>query len=311
MAEACRRAVAEGFDTIAFGDLFLRDVREYRERQLAGSGLTPLFPLWEIPTARLAREMIAAGLRARITCVDSKALDGGVRRPRVRPRAAGGPAGPRRSLRRERRVPHVRLRRADVPRADPRRAPARFAKIDGIRLRGSDCPRALSWARDMALIAVSGHPGCRFEELARITRAAAGFRAADAIAHPGAQRRGIRRRARACPDKAYPSLVDLHPGAPGHRAPPGLLRRGRRVAGAPFSGHAARARGGAGERAHRQSHARSAAWSAPPRASCCWNWKPPTAPTAKPSSASTQSHRRSVRPGAERRIAHQPSRWPN
>ena len=77
MAEACRRAVAEGFDAIAFGDLFLRNVRDYRERQLAGSGLTPLFPLWEIPTASLARDMIAAGLRARITCVDSTVLDGG------------------------------------------------------------------------------------------------------------------------------------------------------------------------------------------------------------------------------------------
>jgi uncharacterized protein (TIGR00290 family) len=77
MAEACRQAIAEGFDSIAFGDLYLRDVREYRERQLAGSGLTPLFPLWGIPTAALAREMIAAGLRARITCVDSTALDGG------------------------------------------------------------------------------------------------------------------------------------------------------------------------------------------------------------------------------------------
>jgi uncharacterized protein (TIGR00290 family) len=76
MAEACRRALAEGFDSIAFGDLFLRDVREYRERQLAGSGLTPLFPLWGIPTASLARGMIGAGLRARITCVDSTALDG-------------------------------------------------------------------------------------------------------------------------------------------------------------------------------------------------------------------------------------------
>ncbi len=75
MAEACRRAVAEGFDAIAFGDLFLRDVRAYRERQLAGSGLTPLFPLWELPTAALAREMIAGGLRARLSCVDSKALD--------------------------------------------------------------------------------------------------------------------------------------------------------------------------------------------------------------------------------------------
>ena len=76
MAAACRRAVAEGFDAIAFGDLFLADVREYRERQLAGSGLTPLFPLWEMPTARLAEEMIDAGLRARITCVDRAKLDG-------------------------------------------------------------------------------------------------------------------------------------------------------------------------------------------------------------------------------------------
>ncbi|MGA2725002.1 MAG: diphthine--ammonia ligase [Bryobacteraceae bacterium] len=77
MAEACRRAVAEGFDSIAFGDLFLRDVREYREQRLAGSGLTPLFPLWGIPTAQLARDMINAGLRAWVTCVDSRVLDGG------------------------------------------------------------------------------------------------------------------------------------------------------------------------------------------------------------------------------------------
>jgi len=75
MADACRRAVAEGFDTIAFGDLFLRDIRAYREKQLADSGLTPIFPLWDIPTPRLAREMIAGGLRARLTCVDSKQLD--------------------------------------------------------------------------------------------------------------------------------------------------------------------------------------------------------------------------------------------
>jgi uncharacterized protein (TIGR00290 family) len=74
MAIACRKAVAEGFDMIAFGDLYLRDVRAYRERQLAGSGLTPLFPLWELPTAALAREMIAGGLRARLACIDSKAL---------------------------------------------------------------------------------------------------------------------------------------------------------------------------------------------------------------------------------------------
>jgi uncharacterized protein (TIGR00290 family) len=75
MAAACVRAVAEGFDTIAFGDLFLRDIRAYRERQLAGSGLTPIFPLWELPTPQLARDMISGGLRARLSCVDSKALD--------------------------------------------------------------------------------------------------------------------------------------------------------------------------------------------------------------------------------------------
>lgn len=77
MAAACRRAVAEGFDTIAFGDLFLRDIRAYREKQLAGSGLTPIFPLWELPTPLLARDMIAGGLRARLSCVDSKQLDAG------------------------------------------------------------------------------------------------------------------------------------------------------------------------------------------------------------------------------------------
>jgi uncharacterized protein (TIGR00290 family) len=74
MAEACRRAVAEKIDAVAFGDLFLEDVRAYRERQLAPTGLEPLFPLWKIPTDALAREMIAGGLRARISCVDTEKL---------------------------------------------------------------------------------------------------------------------------------------------------------------------------------------------------------------------------------------------
>lgn len=77
MAEGCRRAVAEGYERIAFGDLFLCDVRDYRVRKLAGSGLKPIFPLWDRPTAQLARDMIAAGVRARVTCVDTKVLDGG------------------------------------------------------------------------------------------------------------------------------------------------------------------------------------------------------------------------------------------
>jgi len=75
MAGACGRAVAEGFDTIAFGDLYLQDVRAYRERQLAGCGLRPIFPLWQLPTSQLARDMIAGGLRARLSCIDSGVLD--------------------------------------------------------------------------------------------------------------------------------------------------------------------------------------------------------------------------------------------
>lgn len=77
MSEACARAVREKVDAIAFGDLFLADVRAYREQQLAPTGLEPLFPLWEISTDALAREMIAGGLRARLTCVDTRQLPSG------------------------------------------------------------------------------------------------------------------------------------------------------------------------------------------------------------------------------------------
>jgi len=62
MRAVCQRATAEGIVAVAFGDLFLQDVRNYRIRQLEGSGLTPLFPLWQIPTHQLAREMIAADM---------------------------------------------------------------------------------------------------------------------------------------------------------------------------------------------------------------------------------------------------------
>lgn len=75
MAEAVRRAVAEGFTHVAFGDLFLEDVRRYREEKLAGSGLTPIFPLFGSDTEALARTMIAAGLRARITCLNPNHID--------------------------------------------------------------------------------------------------------------------------------------------------------------------------------------------------------------------------------------------
>ena len=76
MAVAIAGFVDAGFTHVAFGDLFLEDVRRYREERLAGSGLEPLFPLWKThTTAALAREMIAAGLEARLTCVDSRRLE--------------------------------------------------------------------------------------------------------------------------------------------------------------------------------------------------------------------------------------------
>jgi uncharacterized protein (TIGR00290 family) len=74
MTAACRRAVDAGVEDIAFGDLFLRDVREYRERSLAGTGLAAVFPAWGLETAALAREMIDAGVRARVVSVDTSAL---------------------------------------------------------------------------------------------------------------------------------------------------------------------------------------------------------------------------------------------
>jgi uncharacterized protein (TIGR00290 family) len=63
-----------GIEYMAFGDLFLADIKEYREAKLAGTGITPLFPLWLAPTDRLATEMISSGLRAVVTCVDPQQL---------------------------------------------------------------------------------------------------------------------------------------------------------------------------------------------------------------------------------------------
>ena len=70
MAAACTSAVQEGISAIAFGDLFLEDVRRYREDRLRGTGLDPLFPLWNRNTRELIFEMIDGGLQARMVCVD-------------------------------------------------------------------------------------------------------------------------------------------------------------------------------------------------------------------------------------------------
>lgn len=74
MEQAMSRARDEGVEAVAFGDLFLVDVRRYREERLGRVGMAALFPLWGRPTRALAEEMIAAGLRARLTCVDPRAL---------------------------------------------------------------------------------------------------------------------------------------------------------------------------------------------------------------------------------------------
>ena len=80
LGAAVQQAVAAGFTHVAFGDLFLEDVRKYREDRMVGTGLTPLFPLWGLPTPQLARDMIAGGLRARLSTID----------PRVMPRELAG-----------------------------------------------------------------------------------------------------------------------------------------------------------------------------------------------------------------------------
>jgi uncharacterized protein (TIGR00290 family) len=75
MAAALAVARAEGITHLVFGDLFLADIRAYREAKLAGTGLAPLFPLWGKDTRALAREMVDGGLRARLTCVDPRKVD--------------------------------------------------------------------------------------------------------------------------------------------------------------------------------------------------------------------------------------------
>ncbi|HUF46696.1 MAG TPA: hypothetical protein VMM93_02710 [Vicinamibacterales bacterium] len=75
MRELMTRAHEAGINAVAFGDLFLEDVRQYRESRMAGTGIAPTFPLWARPTRELAREMIAGGLRARITCLDPTKVD--------------------------------------------------------------------------------------------------------------------------------------------------------------------------------------------------------------------------------------------
>jgi uncharacterized protein (TIGR00290 family) len=74
MGAACAKAIDAGVEAVAFGDLFLEDVRQYREERMKKAGLMPIFPLWKLDTAQLARDMWAGGLRSRIVCLDPKKL---------------------------------------------------------------------------------------------------------------------------------------------------------------------------------------------------------------------------------------------
>ena len=74
MLAAIERAKREGIGSVAFGDLFLEDIRRYREERLKETGVAPIFPIWAMPTRELAYEMVKSGLRARVTCVDPKQL---------------------------------------------------------------------------------------------------------------------------------------------------------------------------------------------------------------------------------------------
>ena len=74
MAAALKDAKAAGVTQVIFGDLFLEDVRRYREEKLASTGIAPVFPLWQRPTDALAREMIDAGVETYLACIDLKQL---------------------------------------------------------------------------------------------------------------------------------------------------------------------------------------------------------------------------------------------
>jgi uncharacterized protein (TIGR00290 family) len=75
LARACQRAREDKVDAIAFGDLYLEDIRQYRESQMQATGLEPLFPVWKLPTRELAGEMLRSGIKAKVTCVDPSKLD--------------------------------------------------------------------------------------------------------------------------------------------------------------------------------------------------------------------------------------------
>ena len=120
MRQFVGQAIARGVQCMAFGDLFLQDIREYREKQLLPTGIVPLFPLWNKPTRELAAEMLAGGLRAFVTCVDPRKLPCGCVGREWSQAFLDELPSSRRSVRRERRVSYRGRRRSDVPPTDSR-----------------------------------------------------------------------------------------------------------------------------------------------------------------------------------------------
>ena len=125
LGAAVASAAQDGITHIIFGDLFLRDIRTYREQKLAGTGITPVFPLWERPTLPLAQAMIADGFEAYLATVDLNKLPAEFAGRKFDRQLLADLARRRRSLRRERRIPYLCGGRPDLyppPRNRHRRA---------------------------------------------------------------------------------------------------------------------------------------------------------------------------------------------
>lgn len=75
MTKAMTEAREAGIAAVAFGDLYLEDIRKYREDRMRATGIDAIFPVWGLPTLQLARQMIASGLKAHVTCVDPAQID--------------------------------------------------------------------------------------------------------------------------------------------------------------------------------------------------------------------------------------------
>ena len=140
MGEAVAAAVRDGITHMIFGDLFLADIRAYREAKLAGTGITPVFPLWERPTPALAQAMIASGLEAHLATVDLKKLPAEFAGRKFDAQLLADLPDGGRSLRREWRVPHLCGGGADVfapaGRRDRRTRRARWLRL--LRSRAHD-----------------------------------------------------------------------------------------------------------------------------------------------------------------------------